>query len=57
MDRAETGRTDSLKGSLGGLSGAPALDAAGRVVSATETFAGWVGTDLVAGTVDFRVLG
>lgn len=32
---AETGRTDSLKGSLGGLSGAPALDAAGRVVGVT----------------------
>lgn len=32
---AETGRTDSLKGSLGGLSGAPALDATGRVVGVT----------------------
>lgn len=32
---AETGRTDNLKGSLGGLSGAPALDAAGRVVGVT----------------------
>jgi S1-C subfamily serine protease len=32
---AETGRTDNLKGSLGGLSGAPALDAAGRVIGVT----------------------
>lgn len=32
---AETGRTDNVKGSLGGLSGAPALDAAGRVVGVT----------------------
>jgi S1-C subfamily serine protease len=32
---AETGRTDGLKGSLGGLSGAPALDSAGRVVGVT----------------------
>jgi S1-C subfamily serine protease len=32
---AETGRTDTLKGSLGGLSGAPALDAAGRVIGVT----------------------
>lgn len=32
---AETGRTDGLKGTLGGLSGAPALDAAGRVVGVT----------------------
>jgi len=32
---AEVGRTDGLKGSLGGLSGAPALDAQGRVVGVT----------------------
>ena len=32
---AETGRTDSLKGSLAGLSGAPALDRAGRVIGVT----------------------
>ncbi|RAK59476.1 serine protease [Phenylobacterium hankyongense] len=32
---AETGRTDGLKGTLGGLSGAPALDARGRVVGVT----------------------
>jgi hypothetical protein len=32
---AEVGRTDTLKGSLSGLSGAPALDAAGRVVGMT----------------------
>ena len=32
---AEVGRTDGLKGTLGGLSGAPALDAAGRVVGVT----------------------
>ncbi len=32
---AEVGRTDGLKGSLAGLSGAPALDAAGRVVGVT----------------------
>ena len=32
---AETGRTDSLKGSLAGLSGAPALDSAGRVIGVT----------------------
>jgi S1-C subfamily serine protease len=32
---AETGRTSGLKGSLGGLSGAPALDAQGRVVGVT----------------------
>jgi S1-C subfamily serine protease len=32
---AEVGRTDTLKGSLSGLSGAPALDAAGRVVGVT----------------------
>jgi serine protease Do len=32
---AETGRTDGLAGSLGGLSGAPALDAAGRVIGVT----------------------
>jgi S1-C subfamily serine protease len=32
---AETGRTDGLEGTLGGLSGAPALDAAGRVIGVT----------------------
>lgn len=32
---AETGRTDGLKGTLGGLSGAPALDDHGRVVGVT----------------------
>lgn len=32
---AETGRTEDLKGSLGGLSGAPALDPAGRVIGIT----------------------
>lgn len=32
---AETGRTDGLEGSLAGLSGAPALDDAGRVVGVT----------------------
>lgn len=32
---AETGRTDGLNGTLGGLSGAPALDASGRVVGVT----------------------
>lgn len=32
---AETGRTDGLTGTLGGLSGAPALDSAGRVVGVT----------------------
>ncbi len=32
---AETGRTDGLKGTLGGLSGAPALDIQGRVVGVT----------------------
>jgi serine protease Do len=32
---AETGRTEGLKGSLGGLSGAPALDATGRVIGVT----------------------
>jgi S1-C subfamily serine protease len=32
---AETGRTDGLEGTLAGLSGAPALDAAGRVVGVT----------------------
>ncbi len=32
---AETGRTDLLKGSLAGLSGAPALDSAGRVIGVT----------------------
>jgi hypothetical protein len=32
---AEAGRTDGLKGTLGGLSGAPALDAAGRVIGVT----------------------
>lgn len=32
-----------------GVGTAGIVDAAGRVISATETFAGWVGTDLVAG--------
>jgi hypothetical protein len=32
---AETGRTDGLAGTLGGLSGAPALDDRGRVVGVT----------------------
>lgn len=32
---AETGRTDHLQGTLGGLSGAPALDGAGRVIGVT----------------------
>jgi S1-C subfamily serine protease len=32
---AETGRTDGLKGTLGGLSGAPALDGDGRVIGVT----------------------
>src|SRR6202012_3752819 len=32
---AETGRTDGLTGTLGGLSGAPALDDRGRVVGVT----------------------
>jgi|SRR5215217_1601796 len=32
---AEVGRTDSLKGTLAGLSGAPTLDSAGRVVGVT----------------------
>lgn len=32
---AETGRTEGLEGSLGGLSGAPALDSQGRVVGVT----------------------
>jgi S1-C subfamily serine protease len=32
---AETGRTEGLKGTLGGLSGAPALDASGRVLGVT----------------------
>lgn len=32
---AETGRTEGLRGSLGGLSGAPALDAQGRVIGVT----------------------
>ncbi|HEY3947616.1 serine protease [Phenylobacterium sp.] len=32
---AETGRTDGLKGTLGGLSGAPALDDQGRVLGVT----------------------
>jgi len=32
---AETGRTEGLSGTLGGLSGAPALDAQGRVVGVT----------------------
>ena len=32
---AEVGRTDTLKGTLSGLSGAPALDGAGRVIGVT----------------------
>lgn len=32
---AESGRTDGLKGTLAGLSGAPALDSAGRVIGVT----------------------
>jgi S1-C subfamily serine protease len=32
---AETGRTEGLKGTLGGLSGAPALDSQGRVIGVT----------------------
>lgn len=32
---AETGRTDGLRGTLAGLSGAPALDADGRVIGVT----------------------
>jgi S1-C subfamily serine protease len=32
---AEVGRTEGLAGSLGGLSGAPALDASGRVIGVT----------------------
>ena len=32
---AETGRTEGLKGTLAGLSGAPALDRAGRVIGVT----------------------
>ena len=32
---AETGRTEGLQGTLGGLSGAPALDAQGRVLGVT----------------------
>jgi serine protease Do len=32
---AETGRTEGLNGTLGGLSGAPALDSAGRVIGVT----------------------
>jgi S1-C subfamily serine protease len=32
---AEIGRTDGLRGTLGGISGAPALDAQGRVVGVT----------------------
>jgi S1-C subfamily serine protease len=32
---AETGRTDGLRGPLGGLTGAPALDADGRVIGVT----------------------
>lgn len=32
---AETGRTEGLRGTLGGLSGAPALDSQGRVIGVT----------------------
>lgn len=32
---AEAGRTDGLRGTLGGLSGAPALDGSGRVIGVT----------------------
>lgn len=32
---AETGRTDGLRGGLGGLSGSPALDGTGRVIGVT----------------------
>ncbi|HEX7945963.1 MAG TPA: serine protease, partial [Phenylobacterium sp.] len=32
---AETGRTDGLNGALSGISGAPALDEAGRVIGVT----------------------
>jgi serine protease Do len=32
---AEVGRTDTLRGTLAGLSGAPALDSAGRVIGVT----------------------
>lgn len=32
---AETGRTDGLRGTLAGLSGAPAIDAGGRVIGVT----------------------
>ena len=32
---AETGRTDGLRGTLGGLSGSPALDGTGRVIGVT----------------------
>lgn len=32
---AEAGRTDGLRGSLGGISGAPALDGSGRVIGVT----------------------
>ncbi len=32
---AETGRTDGLRGTLGGLSGSPALDSEGRVIGIT----------------------
>jgi serine protease Do len=32
---AEVGRTDTLKGTLAGLSGSPALDSAGRVIGVT----------------------
>ena len=39
---------DAAPGGVG-IGTAGIVDAAGRVVSATETFAGWVGTDLVAG--------
>jgi serine protease Do len=32
---AETGRTDGLKGTLAGMSGAPAVDSSGRVIGVT----------------------
>jgi len=40
---AETGRTDSVRGSLAGLSGAPALDEQGRVIGVTIAEAPWRG--------------